>query len=277
MIRPTGIARWWRQICRAAAALVTGTGVLWCGCASLPELPWKGVARDASAGFYKSARLEYRLDAGRLGQPLDVVRVDGRHVAYEQIASSPLADQSVGTLVIQQPHPAGREGMARVTFAIDSSKETPKARSLNPFKSGESDRPSIGNQEEAHEVWAMDIPTVEADRYFKLLSTQNFYDGQAAENGPAQLTATIDGKEVTKSWQPLDELNGLAQRVRREGQLVAYVRPQAYIGADSTAIASVQAYRDLLAKTGPGAATQPAGGVLAQPVRTAEESSYAVR
>ena len=40
-------------------------------CASLPELPWAPPARDASAGFYKSARIEYRLDAGQLGQAID--------------------------------------------------------------------------------------------------------------------------------------------------------------------------------------------------------------
>ena len=38
-------------------------------CASLPELPWAPPARDASAGFYDTARLEYRLDAGKLGRP----------------------------------------------------------------------------------------------------------------------------------------------------------------------------------------------------------------
>ncbi len=277
MMRPNDTVNSGRGI-RRLAAVVPCVAALVVGCASLPELPWAPVARDATAGFYETARLEYRLDAGRLGQPLEVLRVDGRHVAFEPIASSPLADQSVGTLVIQRPHPAGREGMARVTFAIDSSKDPPKAPSMNPFKSSKPDAPPIGNQEEAHEMWAMDIPVVEADRYFKLLSTQNFYAGEAAENSPAQLTATIDGKEVKKNWQPIDELNKLAQRVRRDGQLVAYVRPRAFTGADSTAIASVQAYRDLLAKTGPSATTQPAGSVLAEPVRTAEAKlPYAAR
>jgi hypothetical protein len=235
-------------------------------CASLPELPWGPVARDASAGFYESARLEYRLDAGKLGQPLDVVRVDGRRVAYEQIASSPLAEQSIGTLVIQYPHPAGRAGVARVTFSLDSSRVgASQAASLNPFASSEP--PAIaGHHEEVHEVWALDIPSGESDRYFQLLSTQNFYNGEPIA-GPAELAVTINGKQVRKAWEQVPELNGLVQRVRREGQLVGYLRPAALAGTAASPIASTQVYREMLAKSGgpatgapPGPAPQSPGG-----------------
>ena len=64
---------------RSAAGLLflLPLGFCLCSCAALPELPWAPQAKDAQAGFYQTARLEYRIDAGKLGQPLDVVRVDG--------------------------------------------------------------------------------------------------------------------------------------------------------------------------------------------------------
>jgi hypothetical protein len=246
--------------------LILHPAVLLFSCASVPELPWSPVARDVSAGFYDTARLEYRLDAGKMGQPLDVVRVDGRQVAFEQIASSPLADRSIGTLVIQQPHPAGREGFARVTFSIDSAQASASSSSAlsTLIGSGGGAAAQIGNHEEVHEVWAMDLPKADADRYFKLLSEQNFFQTTPPETAPAQLAATLDGKEVRKNWELVPDLNALAQQVRREGQLVAYLRPQALAGEPTRSIASVQAYRELLAKTGHPASTtsQPSAGVL---------------
>lgn len=251
-------------------------------CASVPELPWAGVPRDASAGFYETARIEYRLDAGKLGQPLDVVRVDGRQVAFEQIASSPLPNRSVGTLVLQHPHPAGKADFVRVTFSIDSAESAAGSSSAwNLLKSGDTSATQIGHHEEVHEVWAMDLPKSEWDRCFALLNGQNFFHADPPAKAPAQLAVTINGKEVRKNWELVPDLNGLAQRVRREGQLVAYLRPQAFAGESTKAIASVQAYRDLLAKTGgpTGPATQPAAGILAsQPNMTAGKSApYAVR
>lgn len=250
-------------------------------CASVPELPWAGVPRDASAGFYDTARIEYRLDAGKLGQPLDVVRVDGRQVAFEQIASSPLPDRSLGTLVIQHPHPAGKSDFVRVTFSIDSAESAASPSSVwNLLKNDDAIAPQIGHNEEVHEVWAMDLPKSEWDRCFALINGQNFFHADPPAKAPAQLAVTINGKEVRKNWEFVPDLNALAQRARREGQLVAYLRPQAFAGETSRAIASVQAYRDLVAKTGgpTGPATQPASGILTtQPTMTAgKNAAYAV-
>jgi hypothetical protein len=217
-------------------------------CSSLPELPWAPVARDATAGFYDTARIEYRLDAGKLGQPLDVVRVDGRQVAYEQVASSPLVDQSIGKLVIQYPHPAGIPDMARVTFTLESgSSDAAAGKSWNPLKSAQSPAITTGH-EEIHEVWAMSVPRDQADLYFQLLSTQNFYHAAAVENGPAELAVTMNGRELRKSWEQVPELNLLVQRVRRSGQLVGYLRPKALAGMGTSGIASTRDYRQLLAQ-----------------------------
>lgn len=240
-------------------------------CSSLPELPWAPVARDATAGFYDTARIEYRLDAGKLGQPLDVVRVDGRQVAYEQIASSPLADQSIGTLAIETPHPAGIPDMARVTFSLDSGRaDASSGESWNPLKADQTPAITTGH-EEIHEVWAMSIPRAQADLYFQLLSTQNFYHAAAVENGPAELAVTMNGRELSKSWEQVPELNLLVQRVRREGQLVGYLRPRALAGMGTSGIASTRDYRQMLAQADAATSTQsqPPGGVLGRPTSTA--------
>lgn len=231
-------------------------------CASLPELPWAPVTRDVSAGFYNQAKLEYRLDAGKLGQPLDVLSIDGRQVNYEQIASSPLAGRSIGTLTVEKPHPAGREGFARVTFSIDSDESAAEARSGWDLLKVREKPPQIGHHEEVHETWALDVPAAEADRLFAVLSKQGFYENNLPpENAAAYVTVTMDGRKVQKPWNSQAELNALAQQVRSQGRLVAYLRPSAASGEPSQAIASVRAYRDLVAKTGAG----PAATVAEKP------------
>jgi hypothetical protein len=249
----SSFARSASRICTALAPLA-----LLSSCASLPELPWAPVTRDVTAGFYDQAKLEYRLDAGKLGQPLEVLRIDGRQVNYEQIASSPVAGRSLGKLTIEKPHPAGREGYARVTFAIDSVESAAQARSGWDLLNVREKPPQIGRHEEIHEVWAMDVPAAEADRYFQLLTSLNFYKADPPEDAAAYITVTLDGRKTDKAWNPQPELNALAQQVRSQGRLMAYVRPSGISGEPSQAIASVQAYRNLVAKTGAGAASSVA-------------------
>jgi hypothetical protein len=63
------------------------------------------------------------------------------------------------------------------------------------------------------------------------------------------------------------------QRVRREGQLVGYLRPQALAGTAPSPIASTQAYREMLAITGgPAASDAPS---VASPSAGASSTSVA--
>jgi hypothetical protein len=231
------------------------------GCSSIK---WHKVPRDASAGFYQSASLTYRLDAGKLQLPLDVARVEGQSVSYEQVASSPLPDQSIGTLSLTYPHPTGRVGYAQAKFTLESThaKSTPQT-SWNPFKKtppgSQSPVSFSGAQPEVHEVWVLDVPSVESDQYFKLLSTYNFFNTERPTAGDAaQLTVTLNGGEVHKNWDQIAELNALVQRVRREGRLAAYARPDALAGSQGRTISSTQVYSELLARSGtPQAPTTP--------------------
>ena len=166
------------------------------GCGSLSvAVPWKKMPLDASAGFYQSASIVYRLDAGKMEQPLDVARVEGQKILFEQVASSPLADQSIGTLTVTYPHPGGRPGLAQAKFAIDSiPAKAPKpaaTRSWNPLSRKPPAPPMptalVTSQPEIHEMWVLDIPVAESDQYFKLLAAQSFYNTERPGTGAAQL------------------------------------------------------------------------------------------
>lgn len=218
------------------------------GCSWLPKRP---VPLDARTGFYQSASLTYRLDAGQLQQPLDVARVEHQAVSYEQVASSPLPDQSIGTLEVTFPHPSGRPGVALVKFTLESkpTKAQAAAKSWNPFKKKPTGPQPVTtlttSQPEVYEAWALDIASAESDQLFKLLANDGFYQNERPGAVGASLSVKINGTEAQKNWNQLPELNALVQRVRREGQLVAYSRPAGLTGA---AISSTQAYDNLQAQ-----------------------------
>lgn len=251
MDRPRACQSWRLVFCAACAAWLAA------GCSSLPQ-PWRKVPLDASTGFYETASLSYRLDAGKLQQPLDVVRVEGQRVAYEQVASSPLPDQSIGTLSIVYPHPAGRQGFAQVRFNLDSvapsAAPSKPAKSWNPFAKP-SDRPPppkgvTSSQPEVHESWALDISKAESDAFFKLISNMGFYNTDRPGTGGAHLAVDINGKKLDKDWEQVPELGELVRRVRREGQLLAFSRPDVMGAGRGAVIASTSAYAAMLAQDG---------------------------
>jgi hypothetical protein len=240
---------------RRLAALVPLALVALAGCTWTPQT-FRRVPLDASTGFYQSARLSYRLDAGKLQQPLDVIHVESQRVSYDQVASSPMAEQSIGTLTITYPHPNGREGFAQARFALDSiatgAAAVKPSKSWNPFKktSTAAQPPTAVTswQPEVHEAWVLDLPRGESDSYFKLLSSLGYYNTDRPSAVGVQINAEINGKTLQKSWDQVAELNALVQRVRRDGQLVAYSRPSLYAGASRDVIASTQAYSEVLAQ-----------------------------
>ena len=217
------------SICRRLALAVLGAGL----CGGCSGVPWHKIPLDASTGFYDSASFTYRLDAGKLQQPLEVVRVEGQTVTYDQVASSPLPEQSIGTLSLAYPHPAGRAGFAQVKFPLASAagraSQSPPWWNLLPGKPADSQTSvgPVGSQPEIHEAWVLDIPRLESDHYFKLLSGEGFFNTQRPGDVGVKLTVRINGKELSKNWDQIAELNVLAQRVRREGQLLAFTRPSA--------------------------------------------------
>ncbi len=235
------------------------------GCnTSFPRVPWRQVRLDVRSGLYDVAALTYRLDAGKLGQPLDVLRVDGPRVSYEQVASSPLPDESIGTLSIVYPHPSGNNSVALARFVLDSAptESASTKASWNPWskKAADTEMPAgiAGSQPEVHETWELDISHQELDQTFKAITNAGFY--QLDRPGPARLTVKMDGVEQSKDWSEIPALNLLVQRIRSQGQLVSYTRPRGANGASAGTIASTQAYSRLLADIGTAPAAPAHGG-----------------
>lgn len=256
-----------RLAARIALVGVLGAVCL-CGCSSLSPtrpLPWKKMPLDASTGFYQSASIEYRLDAGKLQQPLDVAHVEGQRIWFEKLASSPLEGESTGTLSIIYPHPQGKAEQAQVKFVLESrSGAEPKNSPWLPVHVGVSVRKSdspqsiVTSQSQLLESWVLDIPSSESDAYFKLLGAQSFYDTERPESGAAEIAVNINGKRIEKPWDQIPELNLLVQRVRRQGQLVALVRP----ANAPRPITSVDAYQQVAVRTG---SPPPSGDLALQP------------
>jgi len=240
---------------RKFALLVALGFCLLSGCSSVSiPVPWRKVPLDASTGFYQSASLTYHLDAGKLQQPLHVARIAEQKVSYEQLASSPLPEQSVGTLTLTYPHPGGRTGFAQAKFSLDSARPESKKKSSswNPWsKKPATPAPTAlsGNQAEVHELWTLDLPAAESDGYFKVLSSHSFYNTERGTQGGVRLSVNINGSQISKQWDQIPELNQLIQRIRSQGQLVEYRRPAALQGAQE-AISSTVVYAQLIAQTG---------------------------
>jgi hypothetical protein len=82
-----------------------------------------------------------------------------------------------------------------------------------------------------------------------LLSGEGFFNTQRPGDVGVKLTVRINGKELSKNWDQIAELNVLAQRVRREGQLLAFTRPSA-LAIERGQIHSTRAYDEMVAKGG---------------------------
>jgi hypothetical protein len=251
---------------RAALAIVL-VALATPGCA---WVPWGKVPLDAATGLYDTASLTYRVDAGVLQQPLDVLKLEGQQISYEQVASSPLPEQTIGTLSVTYPHPSGRPGQAQARFTLSSvspaADPAKQPSSWNPLHFAKSKKkpPTAapqtevqGGQPELHESWVLDIASGESDLLFKVLSNQGFYQTDRPSAIGVQLSARINGKEQRKNWDQVPELNALIQRVRTQGQLVAYSRPAAVSGVPVRTIASTTAYSDLLANLAPAPGAGP--------------------
>jgi hypothetical protein len=248
---------------RAQAGLVTAIVMAAClaGCATAP---WHKVPLDATSGLYGDATLTYRLDAGKLGQPLDVVRIESQRVTYEQVASSPLPDESIGTLSVIYPHPSRRAGWALARFALESVAARPAERVAEGWLAFGAKRQDLeaplaiaGAQPKLHETWELDLAAGESEQIFKTLNDIGFYTSDRP-GGVAHLAVQMNGRQQAKPWEQIAALNLLIQRVRTQGRLVAYQRATTADGSPAATISSTAAYGELWARGGlAGPTTSP--------------------
>ena len=132
------------------------------GCANLPTMPWQKLPLDAEAGLYKSAAVDYQVDAGLLNLPVAVARVEGQRLCFEQFASQPRAGSAVGKLSIRYPHPEGKPGLARVELAVtnDPRPQRPWWQPTHWLPTSASKGPTAASSE----LWLLDIPKADLDQ-----------------------------------------------------------------------------------------------------------------
>ena len=140
-------------------------------------------------------------------------------------------------------------------LASGAAKAKPTSSSWNFWSKKPADEPALptvpeGSQPEIYESWVLDLPSADSDQIFKALSSHNYFNTERPGAVGVELTVKMDGKEISKPWDQVPELNALAQRIRRQGQLVAYARPGSAAGQPINAISSTRAYGDLIAQSG---------------------------
>ncbi|HWB00716.1 MAG TPA: hypothetical protein VG713_19615 [Pirellulales bacterium] len=276
-----------RREYRLAGVTVVLVGALLSGCKSPFGQP--SVQNQSQAGGYHSARIAYRVDAGRLCEPMALARIDGQLVSYEDHASSPVPGTSRATLTIEYPHPAGIAGYAQARVDIDSvaSLSTPRpGSSIQVIGRGmKSAAHSIARpwlpDDRFHETWTLDVPKVVIDQAIGELNQSGFFAEGAPRSGAVagvKLSATVDAATVRRAWRQSAALDALMLEVRRSGQLEAYHRPADLFRSGGARFSSVGAYCDfarsrddahqwLAASTGlaPNAAAQTAAAGVDRP------------
>ena len=208
------------------------------------------IRRDSAAGLYDRAIVQYELDASQLNLPLALTQVEGQLVSYNQVPSHPVPGATRGQLTITYPHPNGNPSQA---FArVDIASEIAQSNSLVPPPPGNwtSTLRRIGRSvmtgggHPITESWELTISKPDLDQVMGELNKAGYFEGVDPASTGATISARLDGKSVRRTWEQVAELDALMQRVRNEGQLVAYQRPAAF-RTDPTAGSSVTAYRDL--------------------------------
>ncbi|HJT32231.1 MAG TPA: hypothetical protein VJ783_09330 [Pirellulales bacterium] len=249
-----------------AAALATA------GCTNLQP---RTVRIDSAAGMYQNVNIDYRVDTGRLSEPLIVSRIAGRRIRQQLIPSSPYADRSVARLSIQYPHPEGKEGyaLAEVVIETRAPRRAGQARKSvwQQWVGGFSDAardlvPGMPTSDTVYEAWAMDLPRSELDRAVGGLSQGGFFISPPRPAAGVNLAAKIDGYPIVKQWTHVPELDSLVERVRQGGQLVSYNHP---IDSEETAMAVTtpgqtdgSGYHQVDLHESDGPSLAPAGPVL---------------
>jgi len=217
---------------------------------------------DATAGLYDRAQLTYRIDAGRLNVPVAVARIEGQLVSYDSLPSLAATDHSLGTVSLYYPHPAGRAGVALAEVTIETMARSNSSSPLRPTTRGRWSRNRLlpsnwagKTSYDAREVWQLDLSKAELDQVVSHLNAAGFFGKYAsAPSMGVEVATDLDGRVVTKKWQPVPELDAIMLRVRQQGQLVAYHQSPSARQAQSLDLSSLVAYRHLDATTTEGLA-----------------------
>lgn len=214
------------------------------------------------SGGYDKARLEYKIDAGKLNVPIELARIEGQAVSYDHLGSLPLPEQATGTLTVEYPHPEKHVGFAKARLEICSrdaaSLHAADTTGKKPWLWGAAwlrKTPPEPTADAASivEVWEVDIPRGEFDQALAQLNEQGYFAKDVEGRGGVDLTIKVGPREASKRWQQVAQLDALMLRARGQGRLVAYNRPHAPASAPPSAVLAYQQWQ------------QPAGAMPAGP------------
>lgn len=234
---------------------------------------------DGLAGNYEKAKLEYKIDAGKLNVPIELARIEGQAVSYDHIGSMPLPEQATGTLTLEYPHPEKHIGFVKARLEIRSqdaaklhaAETSTKKRWLWGTAWLRKSKPEPAADPEAVvEVWEVDVPRGELDQALAALNHQGYFKPDVEGRGGVDLCVKLGPREATKRWQQVAQLDALMLRARGHGRLVAYNRPHAQSSAPPSAMLAYQQWQQPAALAGapqamPAAAPQYAAAPAVAP------------
>lgn len=207
--------------------------VLAAGCEAIQP---RTVRIDSTIGMYQMAKLTYRIDAGKLSEPVNVANITGKQVSYEQKPSGPYADTSVARLAIEYPHPGGKPGyaLAEVIIAARKPPATTQAAKKSTWRRLADDMhemltqnglPGVKMADGIYEAWSLDLPRADLDGVIGQLSQAGYFHLAGNPTPGVNVSCKIDGQQCDKQWGHVSALDELVERVRHEGQLLSYTRP----------------------------------------------------
>ncbi len=207
--------------------------VLTAGCESLQP---RTVRIDSTIGMYQMAKLTYRIDAGKLSEPVNVANIKGKQVSYEQKPSGPYADRSIARLAIEYPHPGGKPGFALAEVIVEARKPpaaTPPSKKSTWRRLADdmhqmltqNGLPGVKMADGIYEAWSLDLPRADLDGVISQLSQTGYFHLAGNPSPGVNVSCKIDGQRCDKQWGHVIALDELVERVRNEGQLVSYTRP----------------------------------------------------
>jgi hypothetical protein len=216
----------------------------------------------------------YHLDAAKLNETLAVARVEGKAVSYDEVAGSPLADRTVGTLSVIYPHPEAPPEFARAEVRIDAAplpdlvQLDERSSELLPwYRHGSHGSREAGDV--SHETWQLDLPRAELDQLLARLATPQVVVTDGGKQAGANIKTSYNGRHYQSNCQPVPELDALMQRIRRDGRLVSYTRPLTARGQRLEQTSAVLAYREMHSHSSDGTIDSYAAAPQQQPPQLA--------
>lgn len=227
----------YQTVMAAAVVLTTMLFASTSGCSSSGTRQIQ-IESAAAVKPYQAVTINYRVDAGRSGLPMQLARTQGQQVSFQETPSSVYPNRSIGTLSIQYPHPDGRTDYALAELIIENDPTSPDAAPVDKGwfgwlgtvrRAARDNLPGIKLDDGVREAWAMDLPRSELDRVLARLSATGYFSPTVMAPQGVKLATKIDGASVKKTWMLVPELDAVAGRIRAQGRLVSYLRPEGYV------------------------------------------------